>query len=106
MITTVSIVDRLNEWKGWTDYRVSKMLEVSPQAVQHWRKSGVVMSDETAMKAAEILGLPPEFILANIHAERAKNTVSYEPLERLANLVEKENKKAIEAAESSKTTAA
>ncbi|WP_286836564.1 hypothetical protein [Spongiibacter sp.] len=36
------------------------------------------MSDDIAIKAAEILGLDAGYVLACVTAERAKNTPSYE----------------------------
>ncbi len=101
MLTTIGIVDRLNEWKGWSDYRVAQMLEVSPQAVQKWRKFGVIMSDATALKAAEILGLPEEIVKSSIQLERDRNTPAEEPQSRILDLVCKAHKKEIKAFEQS-----
>lgn len=98
MFTTINIVDRLNEWKGWTDYRVARMLEVSPQAVQHWRNKGGIMKDETAVKAAELLGLPAEVILSSIHLERARGTRAFDPLQKIYDMVEEAEKDEIKAA--------
>ena len=106
MITTIKIIDRLNEWKGWSDYRIAKMLEVSHQAVSKWRNKGVIMSDDAAIKAAEILRLPPEFILANIHAERALNSPAYGAAESIAEAIEEKFKEEIKGSEAAQGFAA
>ncbi len=106
MLTTVAIVDRLNEWKGWSDYRCAQMLEVSHQAIQHWRKKGGVMKNETALKAAEILGLPEEVLLASIELERSLNTPAEAAQGRILGVVESAYKDQILAAERAQTTAA
>jgi len=93
MITTIAIVDRLKEINSWSDYRVARMLEVNPQSVSAWRKKGYVMTDETALKASELLGLDEAFVLANIHAERAVNTPSFDALTQLTKLAKKGAKK-------------
>lgn len=83
MITSLSIIERLNEWKGWSYYRIAQELEVSQPTVLRWKNHGTSMSDETAVKAAEILGLDPAFMLANIHSERAQNEYEKKHLDRL-----------------------
>ncbi|GAA6154460.1 helix-turn-helix domain-containing protein [Pseudoteredinibacter isoporae] len=96
MITTIAIVDRLRETNDWSDYRVAQELEVSHQAVSRWRKTGSTMADETAIKAAELLGLPPEFILSNIQAERAINSPVFDNLRKIADMVETQMKDKID----------
>ncbi|GAA6152560.1 helix-turn-helix domain-containing protein [Pseudoteredinibacter isoporae] len=86
MITTLSIVERLKDWKGWSYYRTAKELEVSQTTMTNWRKHGRTMSDDTAIKAAELLGLDPAFIIANIHAERAQSEFEKRQLERLVEM--------------------
>ncbi|NIB44735.1 helix-turn-helix transcriptional regulator [Pseudomaricurvus alkylphenolicus] len=99
MLTTIAIVDRLNDWKGWSDYRVAQMLEVTHQTVSKWRKKGAIMSNETAVKAAEILGLPEEFILAGIELERSLNSTSEAAQQSILDMVAEYKKDEIEAAE-------
>ncbi len=70
MITTVSLLDLLNDYKKWTDYRISKEIGAKTQTISTWRNRGSVMSDEYAVKVAEILGFDPDWLLLHIHAER------------------------------------
>ena len=69
-------VDYLDELAKLTDtgsdYAVAKLLGVSRQWVSHYRR-GRTFSDETAVKVAQLLGIPPGIILADMHAERASS---------------------------------
>lgn len=60
-----------------TMYAIAKRLEVSQTACQNWAK-GKSMDDDNAAKIAEYLGLNQEWVLACMHAERAKGSDSYE----------------------------
>lgn len=97
MLTTIAILDRLKAWKNWSDYRIAKQLEVSQQTISGYRNRGRVMNDETAEKAADLLGLPREFILANIHAERALNSPAFQTLEHILEMIEEAQREEIEA---------
>ncbi len=56
-----------------SDYRVSKLLGIKPQSVSVYRTKGGTLDDTTALKVAELLDLDPAEVLANMHAERAKD---------------------------------
>ena len=54
-----------------SDYAVSKALQINREAMSA-RKRGITftMADSTAIRAAEILGLEPVYLLAVVHAEQ------------------------------------
>jgi len=93
MITTIALADRLKEINNWSDYRLARQLEITPQTINGWRNKGKIMTDGSALKAAELLGLDEAFVLANIHAERAVNTPSFDALTQLTKLAKKGAKK-------------
>jgi transcriptional regulator with XRE-family HTH domain len=70
MITTVSLLDLLNDYKKWSDYRIAKEIGAAQPVVSSWRTGRHTMSDEYAEKVAEILGFDPDWLLLHIHAER------------------------------------
>lgn len=62
---------KLNE-NDCTEYRLAKILRVTPTTVSHLLHGQSVMSDETAYKVAIELGYDPVFVLFCINIERAK----------------------------------
>lgn len=56
-----------------SDYALAKALGISTQAVSKMQAGKHTMGDATALKIAEILGLPKAMVLADAHAEREKN---------------------------------
>ncbi len=81
MLTTHAILELLRENNGWSDFRISRELEVSQQAVSKWRVKSHVMSDAAGLKAAKILKMDPEIVVLSLQCERNKNTI-VEPLYR------------------------
>jgi hypothetical protein len=72
-MTTVEILEALRTHLGnVTDYRVGKLIGVPQQTVSQWRH-GQVMSDNWAVKCADILKVPRAYLLACVNAERAKD---------------------------------
>ncbi len=68
---TVEYLDELAKLtETGSDYAVSKLLGLSRQWISHYR-NGRTFSDETAVKVAQLLGIPEGVILADMHAERA-----------------------------------
>ena len=84
MITTKSLLDLLNSYKKWSDYRIGKEIGAKNQTVSKWRTNKTVMSDEYVYKVAEILGFDPDWLLLHIHAERNLKQPFYEKLAKLA----------------------
>ena len=67
-----------------TIYRVAKVLQIARPTVDNWDAGKTVMDDNNTLKIAVFLNIDPEYTLACIHAERAKNTDAYPFLQRLA----------------------
>lgn len=73
LMTTIEMVDELKSLNGnASDYRIAQILGVKPQTVSSWRLRGSIFDDETALKVAAALGYQPEYVVACVHAERAK----------------------------------
>ena len=56
-----------------SDYALAKHLNLQSSAISKIMAGKHTMGDETALKVAETLGLPPALVLADVHAEREKN---------------------------------
>lgn len=75
MLNTAAIVDLLREkTETRTDYAVAKLIGCRPQAVCNWKSSRHIMGDDIGLKAAQLLDLPPDYVIASLHAERTKGT--------------------------------
>lgn len=55
-----------------SDYRISQVLGVTRGALSHYRSKAREADDETAAKIAELLGIPPGRVIADIRIGRAK----------------------------------
>lgn len=67
-------IDRVKLTRGWdSDYRVSKELSLSKQAVSDYRHKGKTFDENTAIKVATALGERPEAIILDQAAERVKS---------------------------------
>jgi len=70
-------VDFLNDVKARYDiksnYALAKLMGQTDTAVARWMHGKNTLSDETAVKVAELLEIEPSFIMACIAAERSKN---------------------------------
>lgn len=79
MLTTSEIVEKLRLLtETGTKYAAAKLIGVRPQTLDNWLIRGSVMNDETALLAASKLDLDPDYVLACLAAERAKDTPAYE----------------------------
>lgn len=56
-----------------SDYALAKALGLQSSAVSKIQSGKHTMGDETALKVAEILGIHPAIVLADLYAEREKN---------------------------------
>lgn len=54
-----------------SDYALSKFLGITKQAVSNYRHGKSFLDTDQAMKVAELLEMPPGYVLASIEAERA-----------------------------------
>lgn len=76
MLTTVRLLDALKaDLGGISDYQAARKIGVSKATVSAWR-SGASMSDENAHRIAEMLRVPPMYVIACINLERAEGTAT------------------------------
>lgn len=67
-----------------SDYRLSKDLKIPQTTVSNWRNGKRQLDDENAIKFAQILEMPPGVILADMHAERATDTITKNTWSKIA----------------------
>lgn len=56
-----------------TDYRLAKVLEMTQPGIIAITKHGGTLSDEKALLVAELLKLPPSYVILCMHLQRAKD---------------------------------
>lgn len=79
-MNTVDFLDAIRLEHGLSsDYMVAKVMQTTVQNVSNWRSGCRTMGPGACLKVAELLNMKPEFVLASVAAERAK-----EPEERSA----------------------
>ena len=88
--TTVELLELLRKYqesKGFsnTDYRLAKILGVSPPAIAKYLQNGMIMSDDVAMNIALELGLPSSYVLLCAWHERNKNEATKEAIKEIAD---------------------
>lgn len=72
-MNTIEFLDAVKVRRGIaSDYALAKVLGVSQQAVSGYRAGNSAISDDVALKVAEILQLHPLQVIAAANAERAK----------------------------------
>lgn len=86
--TTVQLLNLIRKYqkiKGFpdTDYRLSKVLGMTPQGIAHMTQNGGIMTEETALKVAKELDLPPIYTLLCAWHERNKNEEIKESIQEL-----------------------
>jgi hypothetical protein len=85
MITTLDLLELVKKtYENCSDYRAAQLLEISRQTPSTWIHRGSVMDDKTAIKAALLCNLDPEYVLACIAAERAKDSDAFPHWEHIA----------------------
>lgn len=55
-----------------TDYRVAVLMGTAPTVVANWTHGRRIISDDYALIAARLAGLPEDYVLISIAAERAQ----------------------------------
>ena len=70
-----------------SDAKLADALEITGASISALRNGKASMGDETALKVAEILGIEPYEVLADCHAERARNPKTARAWHDLANRV-------------------
>jgi DNA-binding XRE family transcriptional regulator len=90
MHTTNQILDAISaKHGGVTDYRLAKFFGTSPQTVGHWRKGRSALSLDYALKAAELLGWEPAYVVACVERERAEKDARLEATDEIKATWEK-----------------
>src|SRR5574343_626821 len=87
--TTIELLELLRKYQknqGFsdTDYRLAKVLSMTPQGIAHMLQHGGIMSDDTAMKVAFELKLPPSYVLLCAWHERNKNQATKDAIQEIA----------------------
>lgn len=68
-----------------SDYYISKVMGVTPQAGAKWLKYGQPMSDDKAFLLADELKLPYSYVLLCMHFERAKTDEARQAMQEIAD---------------------
>ncbi|NIB44796.1 hypothetical protein HBA55_34770 [Pseudomaricurvus alkylphenolicus] len=86
-ITTSQFLDMCADKLG-TDYKTSKALGKHASYISNMRGRGGILSDETAIKIADILDFPVASILLCLAAERAVRDTQFEGAEKVVEAAE------------------
>lgn len=81
---TIDYMNAMNSKFEATDYRISKLLNVSTAATTRWRSGKGTFDDTTAIRVAQLLELDPAEVVADMHAERAKDEQVRDLWQRMA----------------------
>jgi plasmid maintenance system antidote protein VapI len=72
-MNTKEYLDRLKKELGVeSDYALHKALGITRSAISKLMHGGGTLSDESAIKVAELLGIPPGQVIIDMHIERSK----------------------------------
>lgn len=70
---TIEFLDQVRQVHSIpSDYALAKWLDLTPQQISKYRSKKDHMGDETAARVASLLGMDAGFVVASIHAERAR----------------------------------
>jgi transcriptional regulator with XRE-family HTH domain len=72
MKTTIDWLDAAKAKHGLSDYALAPLLGVSKAQMSRYRNGHDTLSDDVALKLADLLGMDPKAIIGCAHAERAK----------------------------------
>lgn len=81
---TTDYLDAIKAKYEVSDYKLAPLLGIGKAAVSGYRNRGTEFDDTVAIRAARLLNLPEDEVLANIHAARAKDDDVRKVWERLA----------------------
>jgi len=85
MKTSIEFISDLKIKSGIaSDYALAKLLGVTKVTISHYQNGKTLIGDATAMRVAELLDLDPAYVVACIHAERAKHEGEKKLWERIA----------------------
>lgn len=78
MKTTVEFLDAVKASKSVpSDYALAPVLGVTRSQISRFRNGKDYLGDSTAIRVAELLELPPAFVVACVHAERSKEKAEF-----------------------------
>jgi hypothetical protein len=73
MNTTIEFLDAVKAKRGLaSDYALANYLGESHQRISNYRVKRSFLDDSMAVKVAEALEIDPLYVIASVHAERAK----------------------------------
>jgi transcriptional regulator with XRE-family HTH domain len=85
MKSTIDWLDAAKQQHDLSDYAIAPLLGVTRSQLSRYRKGHDYLSDDAAIKLAELLGMDdPSLIIASAHAERAKSPAAKAFWERWA----------------------
>lgn len=97
--TSADVLDALRaKLRAHSDREIARALGVHHSAVNHWRVGRAAMSPEVAMRAADLLGVPPELMLLRRYAELEKDSAARAVLRKIADGIQRAARKAPRAA--------
>lgn len=84
-MNTIDFIDEIKK-RGLarSDYAVAKLLGTTRSCLSNYRTGRSQLDDETALKVAAVLQLEPGYVLACIHAARAKDPAVMSAWQRAA----------------------
>lgn len=89
MKTTVEFLNEVKKNHHLTsDGQLAKLLGLTRSSTCLFMQGKNFLGDETAMKVAELIKADPAFVVACIHAERAKQTPERKMWERIAAMMQ------------------
>jgi plasmid maintenance system antidote protein VapI len=56
-----------------SDYAISRRMGIGAQTISNYRRGRSGFDDDMAIRVAELLGLRPEVVIGEMHAERAQS---------------------------------
>ena len=78
-----ALLDALAD-KAGSDRKAAPLVGVSQVGISAWRTRRALPDDDKARKIAELLQLDPAYVMALVHAERAKTKETRETWQRIA----------------------
>lgn len=74
IFTISQLLDRVREAHDLkSDYAISKLLNSSTQLIANWRNGRSLPDEKHCQKLAELAGLDPDVLIAQINAQRSKD---------------------------------
>lgn len=95
MISSLELLTLIKQTAGdCSDYRVAQLLNVQKATVSKWARGVGGMSEGIAREAARYVGLPEEWVVACIHAEKHEGTEIYEVWKKICRTIAPKRKAA------------